>query len=127
MALHARKNRAWLEDLTAALTAAASGEEPLPAAAFARIWARATAYHGDFLRYQEILFAIIESNVTLERLAEFKRNWAEMVEPIRDILAKQCGISAEEALNLYLRLLYQAPALLAPREPFFRSLGTPIF
>ena len=113
MALHARKNRAWLEDLAAALTAAGDGEEPLPAAAFARVWAEVTARHTDFLRYQEILFAIIESNVTLERLADFKRNWAEMVEPIRTILARQCDISEEEALNLYLRLLYQAPALRA--------------
>ena len=32
MALHARKNRAWLDDLVAALTAAGNGEGPLPAA-----------------------------------------------------------------------------------------------
>jgi AcrR family transcriptional regulator len=106
--LHSAKNRAWLDELAQQLA-----DSPLPAAQFARIWAEVTARHADFLRYQEILFAIIESNVTLERLADFKRNWAEMVEPIRTILARQCDISEEEALNLYLRLLYQAPALRA--------------
>ena len=124
LALHEAKDRAWLEDLVGALKAAKGAEAggagsvedataPLPVETFARIWAETTDRHVDFLRYQEILIAIIESNVTLERLAAFKRGWADMVAPICDVLAAQCGISADEALNLYLRLLFQAPALLA--------------
>ena len=108
LALHARENRAWLEDLTTALASA-----PMDDAEFARIWARVTNEHATFLRYQDILFEVIESNVTLERLTEFKRDFAGMVGPIRELLARQCAIGEDAASDLYLRLLFQAPKLWA--------------
>ena len=104
--LHSQKNRAWLEDLAGSLATA-----PLPPAEFARIWAETTDRHGSFLRYQDIVISIIESNVTLERLTEFKRAFAQMLAPVIDVLARQCGCSTSAAQDLYLRLLYQAPGL----------------
>ena len=104
--LHAAKNRAWLEELAAELAGA-----PLPAEEFARRWAEVTGRHASFLRYQGILVSIIESNVTLERLTAFKRGFADMVSPVCDLLARQCDIGETAALELYLRLLYQAPGL----------------
>lgn len=104
--LHSAKNRAWLEDLAQALAHA-----PLPIAEFSRIWAETTEKHASFLRYQEILISIIESNVTIERLTAFKREFANMLPLATDVLARQCGIDGESAMALYLRLLYQAPAL----------------
>ena len=104
--LHSATNRAWLEDLAMAL-----GAVPLPPAEFARTWAQITDEHAMFLRYQEILISIIESNVTLERLTAFKREFAEMIAPVVDILARQCAIEGNAATDLYLRLLYQAPGL----------------
>ena len=106
LALHSEKTRAWLEDLCTALAQA-----PIPDAEFARIWAKTTAQHAGFLRYQEILMSIIESNVTLERLTEFKREFAHMLEPVLAVLERQCGIDKAAAIDLYLRLLFQAPYL----------------
>lgn len=106
LSLHEQKNRAWLEDLASALQGA-----PLPSEEFARIWAKTAKKHADFLRYQEIIVSIIESNVTLERLTDFKRNFAQLTEPVVNILAKQCSLEHSAALDLYLRLLYQAPGL----------------
>lgn len=106
LSLHTQKNRAWVDALTAALQGA-----PLPSQDFARIWAKTTEKHADFLRYQEMLVSIIESNVTLERLTEFKRDFKQIIEPIANILARQCSISQADAVALYLRLLYQAPGL----------------
>ena len=106
LSLHSQKNRAWLEELADALD-----DAPLPASEFARTWAEVTARHAGFLRYQEILISIIESNVTLERLTEFKHEFAEMIKPVSAILARQCDIDDTAAGDLYLRLLYQAPAL----------------
>jgi AcrR family transcriptional regulator len=106
LALHSAKNRAWIDELADELTSA-----PLPADEFARTWAEVTERHASFLRYQEIIIAIIESNVTLERLTCFKRDFAEMLPPITNVLARQCGISKDAAIDLYLRLLYQAPGL----------------
>ncbi len=106
LALHSAKNRAWLTDLATALA-----DAPLQPDDFAHIWAQTTDGHADFLRYQEIIIAIIESNVTLERLTEFKRDFADMLAPVTDVLARQCGIDEQAATDLYLTLLYQAPGL----------------
>lgn len=106
LALHSAKNRAWLEDIERTLERA-----PLPASEFAHGWAEATERHADFLRYQEIVISIIESNVTLERLTQFKRDFADMLAPVTALLARQCGIDEAAATDLYLTLLYQAPGL----------------
>ena len=106
LALHSAKNRAWIEELADKLSGA-----PLPSEDFARIWAEVTEKHSSFLCYQEIIIAIIESNVTLERLTAFKRDFAEMLPPVTAVLSRQCGIGEEAAFDLYLRLLYQAPGL----------------
>ena len=106
LALHSAKNRAWFEDLAQSLDGA-----PLPTAEFARLWAEATERHADFLRYQEIVISIIESNVTLERLTQFKRDFAEMLAPIIELLARQCNTDETAAADLFLSLLYQAPGL----------------
>ena len=106
LALHTAKNRAWVEELAAELAGA-----PMPVPDFARTWAEVTERHASFLRYQEIVIAIIESNVTLERLTAFKRDFAEMLPPVTGVLARQCGVGEETANDLYLRLLYQAPGL----------------
>ena len=34
-----------------------------------------------------------------------------MLPPVTDVLSRQCGIGEEAAVDLYLRLLYQAPGL----------------
>ena len=106
LALHSAKNRAWIDAMAEALANA-----PLPAPEFARIWARTTEQHASFLRYQEIIIAIIESNVTFERLIAFKREFSAMLPPIIDVLQRQCSINEQSAIDLYLRLLYQAPGL----------------
>ncbi len=106
LALHAEKNRAWIDELVAELANA-----PMPHGEFARTWAEVTARHGSFLRYQDILISIIESNVSLERLVEFKRSFAEMLPPVTSLLSRQCGIDGAAAADLYLRLLFQATGL----------------
>ena len=108
LALHERENRAWLGDLEEALA-----DVPMPHDEFARTWAEVTARHGKFLRYQDILIAIIESNVSLERLTAFKRAFARMLAPMAELLRRQCGIDEPAAFDLYLRLLFQAPNLWA--------------
>ena len=104
--LHSRANRSYIDDLLKTID-----EAPLPDAEFAKRWAAVTALHPEFLRYQEILTAIIESNTSFERLVEFKRSFKEMLAPLTALLQRQIGKGAEEASNLYFRLIYQAPGL----------------
>lgn len=104
--LHSRANRALVNDLVQSLEGA-----PMDDAEFARLWAAATDRHSEYLNYQDILISIIESNASLDRLVAFKRAFAEMSAPLMDILQRQAGASATVALDLYLRLIYQAPGL----------------
>lgn len=106
LALHSRANRAFIEDIIHTL-----GDRTLSNARFAQEWANVTARHPMFLRYQDILIAIIEANTSLERLVEFKRSFAEMTEPLLRLLQIQVGGDELSARDLYLRLLYQAPGL----------------
>ena len=106
LALHSRANRAYIEDLVNAL----EGRD-LTNAQFAATWAEVTARHPEFLRYQEILIAIIEANTSLERLVEFKQAFGEMIEPLARVLRSQVGGDDLAARDLYLRLVYQAPGL----------------
>lgn len=106
LALHNRANRAFLEDVVVSLAGA-----PMDDADFAKGWAKAADRHPEFLRYQDILIAIIESNASLDRLVEFKNSFAEMVAPVSKLLQAQTGCDEEQAHDLYLRLIYQAPGL----------------
>ena len=106
LALHSRANRAYIDDLLKTFDSL-----PLPDAEFAKRWAAVTARHPEFLRYQEILTSIIESNTSFERLVEFKRSFMEMLSPLVALLQQQTGKGTDEASDLYFRLIYQAPGL----------------
>lgn len=106
LALHSRANRAYVDDLVANLKNA-----PLSNETFAKRWAVVTNDNPEFLRYQDILIAIIESNTSLDRLVEFKSTFAQMIGPLIEIIQKQAGCDTTAACDLYLRLIYQAPGL----------------
>lgn len=104
--LHAAKNRAYLEDLSAALK-----DESMDDDVFARTWAEVTDAHASFQKYQSILVTVIEANVDLETLTQFKRGFARMGGPVHAILQRRTKIGEAQAHDLYLRLLYQATGL----------------
>lgn len=106
LALHSRANKIYIDDLVTNLKNA-----PLSNKTFAKRWATITNKHPEFLRYQEILIAIIESNASLDRLVDFKCAFAQMTEPLFEIIQKQIACDTAGALDFYLRLIYQAPGL----------------
>ena len=106
LSLYSRANERYVNELVDALA-----DAPLENASFARTWAAVTARHGDFLRYQDLLVSIIESNASLERLVDFKRSFVERVASLNALLAAQTGLTGEAVRDLYLRLIYQAPGL----------------
>lgn len=106
LSLHSRAQARYIADLRKALA-----HGPLEDAQFAATWAKVTGQHTDFLRYQDLLISIIESNASLERLVEFKRSFVEMTEPLDELLAAQTGLEGAHIRDFYLRLVYQAPGL----------------
>lgn len=74
---------------------------------FADLWTRVLDNHHDYLRYYGILTTIIETNITIERLAEFKKNVLSGFDPIIKIISKHCdNISKNNATTLYWTLLF---------------------
>lgn len=107
LALHMRAQRAYVDALVKALK-----DSPMDNTVFAQKWAKVTAKHTDFLRYQDILIAIIESNSSFEKLVEFKGAFGDIVGPVIEVLRRQTGMeSLQDAVDLYLRLVYQASGL----------------
>ena len=106
LALHNRANKAFIDDLLATLDTDTHNNEM-----FAQKWAMVAGSHPEFLRYQDILISIIESNASLERLIEFKRSFAQMSAPVKELLQQQVGCDETAASELYLQLIYQAPGL----------------
>lgn len=105
--LHAHYNERYFNDLLETF-----GEATWSSERFAQSWARVTAAHDEFLRYQDMLISILEANVSLEALVDFKRNFARISAPVDDLLARQCSLSSrEKAHDLYRCLLYQANGL----------------
>lgn len=106
LALHTRANKAFIDELNVVLD-----DRSLTNEEFASIWAHVAGGHPEFLRYQDILIAIIESNASVERLIEFKRTLVDISAPIKERLAQQVHCDTDAAYDLYLQLLYQAPGL----------------
>ena len=62
--------------------------------------------HLDFIKYHQILNAIIETNVTIEKLAEFKIKTFEQTKDFFHILKINLDMSREDAFDFYLTVLY---------------------
>lgn len=79
-----------------------------PADVFAEVWAGILNAHRDFLRYCDILMSIIETNVSVERLARFKREYYEHLDEVLRMLQTNLGIVRDAAESLYYAVYFQA-------------------
>ena len=105
--LVADKHREYFDALVAAFPKGCS----YPVNVFAEVWAGILNANRDFLRYCDILLTIIETNVSVERLALFKRQYYDDLERILDILQSNLGIDRESAGRLYNTVYFQAVGL----------------
>ena len=79
---------------------------------FTNLWTSILEKHHDYLRYYGILATIIETNVTVDRLAEFKKTVLSDFDLIIQILTKHCHCtSSDSAANLFWTLLFHACGL----------------
>lgn len=76
----------------------------------AEVWAGIVNAHQDYMRYVSYLNPVIETNVTVERLAIFKKKFYDLSYGFRDILAPMLEVSAENANKLQVDLLMYASA-----------------
>lgn len=88
-----------------------SSDKPISNTDFINKWTQTLNAHLDFIGYFNILATIIETNVPLERLADFKKRTFDDVMPILDVLSEQFQFSLHTANDLFSALIYHANGL----------------
>jgi AcrR family transcriptional regulator len=106
--LYQQKHHAWIQ----AVAAEFQGRGKLPLPEFSARWSRVLVDHVDFLKYQNILALIIETNVSIEVLAEFKKNLWTVRQPLIDALKVQLpALTAKELRRILLIQIYHGSGL----------------
>ena len=101
------KQEAYFKDLIETF----SSDKHISNNKFTTIWTETLNAHLDFISYFGILATIIETNVPLKRLAEFKKRTYDDIIPILAILAEQFQLSLDCANNLFSTLIFHANGL----------------
>lgn len=103
LAIYLQKQAGFLEDIMKSLP-----EQTVTVTSFSNCFSDTLFKHLDFLKYHQILNAIIETNVSVERLAEFKLASNRQQRPLFAFWEAHFKLSHEEAFDLYLTILYHA-------------------
>ena len=77
----------------------------------AEVWAGIANAHQDYFRLGDLLPAVIETNVTIDRLVEFKRNYYRNVGRLGERLPQIIPISQEHVSELLLAIYFHAVGL----------------
>ncbi len=76
----------------------------------AEVWAGILNANQDYMRYVSYLNPVIETNVTVERLAFFKKKYYELAYEFRDRLSSMLKISPDLSYKIQLDVLFYASA-----------------
>lgn len=74
----------------------------------AELWAGILNANQDYMRYVSYLNPVIETNVTVERLAAFKKKYYSLANALRDRLSATLKIPKEAAYKIQLDVLFYA-------------------
>ena len=96
-----------------ALLAALPEDAELAPAEAADAWADVAAAHQEYFRLGDLLTTIVETNVTVERLMDFKRGYYAHVAEMREHLPQVIGINPERVEPLLLAVYYHATGLVS--------------
>ncbi len=105
--LTADECRSYFDDLLAAFPKGCG----LSPATVAEVWAGIANAHQEYFRLGDLLAAIVETNVTVERLVDFKRCYYACVEKMRERLPLVLDIAPERVESLLLTIYYHAVGL----------------
>ncbi len=91
----------------ALLTAYPAGSTYSPAV-LTEVWSEQLVSHRDYFRYCDLLFTIIETNCTVERLAAFKTGYYAGQDALVERFSANLGIAPERAAQLLNAVYYHA-------------------
>lgn len=95
-------------DYTASLLAAYPSGCAYSREVLAQVWTEQLNSHRDYLAYSDLLFTIIETNVSAERLAEFKRGYYEEIDLLSERFRENLGIEPDRAGQLFNSVVFHA-------------------
>lgn len=107
LSLTADKARAYCDALLTALPEGCDFSTEV----IAEVWAGIANAHQEYFRYGDLLFTIVETNVEVEKLAEFKRAYYDSIAQLKEHLAPLLGISADGMEMLFNSIYYHAVGL----------------
>ena len=76
----------------------------------AEVWAGIVNANQDYMRYVSYLNPVVETNVTVERLAIFKKKYYDLANAFRDRLVKMLNTTEDKAYKIQLDVLFYASA-----------------
>lgn len=77
----------------------------------AQVWTEQLNSHRDYLAYSDLLFTIIETNVSAERLAAFKRSYFAEIDLLSARFRENLGIEPDRAGQLFNSVLFHAVSI----------------
>ena len=101
------KCRNYLEALLSALPAGCNFSSEV----ISEIWAGIVTAHQDYFRYGDLVFSILETNVGIEKLVDFKRVYYNGLDKLREQVAPILGIKPEHMEMFVNGIYYHAVGL----------------
>lgn len=77
----------------------------------AEVWAGIANAHREYFRYGDLLFTVIETNVSVEKLMEFKRGYYDELPRVRRQLSGVLGVGEERVEALVNTVYYHGKGL----------------
>lgn len=77
----------------------------------AQVWTEQLNSHRDYLAYSDLLFTIIETNVSAERLATFKRGYFAEIDLLSERFRENLGIEPDRTGQLFNSVLFHAVSI----------------
>lgn len=74
----------------------------------AEVWAEQLNSNREYLAYSNMLFTIIETNVSAKRLSVFKQNYYECLDKVSERFRENLGLGSENADKLFHAVLFHA-------------------
>ena len=99
------------DEYVKALLDAFSSETGLRKDEIAQKWARICDKNKDWSIYGSILIMIVEENVSLESLKEFKKGYYDHLETLKEEISSALGVSKEDFATLFTTIHYHACGL----------------
>lgn len=83
----------------------------LDASTAARVWAQVAGRHRTYFRYGDLLYTVIETNVTVDKLEQFKRGYYAQLPEVRERLSRGLGVREELVEQLVNTVYHHAVGL----------------